>query len=516
MRKQILIIASAAALTAISCSKDKALGVVGDGYIHAQSTILEGVGSRVSESEGSNLTDFGFVHKYSVTPIGPGGTIDFSGATPINGSREAGADSHIVFDAANRPKYDKASGATSYLMGYRPAVTPASGVVSWPITGDVDVMVSNLWSAGTYAASIRNGLEFNHALALLHVKCLAGPGVGDGMINLGWGKIAKIEIKDAFSHFTLDHRNQKLAPGGTRKNIALFHNAVCSADIGAGVPITIQPDNGTNVDASIMIAPMDGTTLTLIVTTEQQDIFEVPVKIAAPATGLEGGKKHSINLRFNYPDKVITSENATIMEWIENQGEDISVIRPTIMEFNVAPNGSIIHPGMTAFTGSYMDLYGENGTNGAYRNTEQEAYTNELPYVKLEVAKNFIDMSYNDFNTCNGGNLESKVPNSCRNQLGSGWRIPRLSELKMIILNLAALEKTDLFKPFLFSSTNPDGLSMDSYIISATEMDSNNVWAYHWYVDHFNNIKEFGHHPKTGWQEPPVQKMVIRCVREIR
>lgn len=496
MKKQTLFIAALAVSVAVSCSKsEQDRPPQGGSYIRVTSTISGQAGSRAAESDGSTLSDFGFVHT-ATTALADGEAADFTDCIPFTGSRAAGATSPVVFTAGSEPKYDFLPDQVSYLMGYRPVVAPVSNVVTWPADGHSDVMVSNLWKAGTYLAPITTGMEFSHILAYLQVKCVSAPGVGSVVNNDLWGKIGKIEVKNAPATVALSYADNKVTFGTTTKKLAMMRGAVCDEHT-AFTPIKIQPEDGTTIDASVLVPPMAGSTITLVITTENQDITEVEVSVA-PATSLQGGKLHSITLIFDANDKTITAKSA-IVEWWGGNVIDKDVVKSAIMEFGVAPNGLVTEPGMTRNTNSYNALVGENAppvmTNGEYYTDLTTAYTSEPPYYKLMIANSDGTLSLYSWQDVQGTGSSALQSDICIQEFGYGWRVPRLSELKMIQLNTKALSVIDGFIP----------LNEFSFIYySSTENDINNAWGY----DGPN--KTFIPIAKTG-----VTSAKVRCVREI-
>lgn len=83
---------------------------------------------------------------------------------------------------------------------------------------------------------------------------------------------------------------------------------------------------------------------------------------------------------------------------------------------------------------------GDNGGNGDYQATEEACYTNEKPYYQFEVA---MENEAGAFNWA-----DARKACFDKNTDGGRWRLPRLSELKIMYLNKTALEGLDDFNAF--------------------------------------------------------------------
>lgn len=148
-------------------------------------------------------------------------------------------------------------------------------------------------------------------------------------------------------------------------------------------------------------------------------------------------------------------------------------------------NGAIPENMPDATTNSY-NLYGvwEGNSNGGYQQTAEAAYFAEKPYYRLEVAK-----------TDEGNRTWMNARNACwmkTTDMG-GWRLPRLSEVKMMYHNKAALERVQGFTKFATGSTA---------FWSSTEYGVGTSWSFY-----FSEGRAF-----TRGQ--PAEDRV-RCVREV-
>lgn len=208
-----------------------------------------------------------------------------------------------------------------------------------------------------------------------------------------------------------------------------------------------------------------------------------------------------------------TEISETVAYWIYNIGNFtgrkntdnlVRCIRemptPTILEYGVAPFSQTGDVSYGSTQNSYNGLYGEGqATNGAYRTTDVLAYQNEKPYYKFEVAK--FDAYDGSVETKTWrmlqGTAANKSDNICVQTHGEGWRIPRISEMKLIHLNRAALNASgDGFTPLPSSAL---------YWWSTTQYASGYVWL----VRHDNGdiLK--------GQLSHSADHISVRCIREI-
>lgn len=483
MKKQILILIALAGMAVVSCSKNEQdnLPINIDGRINVCVSISGQTITKTLVDNNTELSGISFLHAQIASSEAT--TVDFSGQMPFLGARAAGKVGPITFEAGKEPLYDR-SDKTSYLMAYSPAVSPANdpvaGVVTWTPDGATDILVSNLWNAGTYEAPTATGIfKLNHALAqiLVYMGDLMASDFEYEAIRETWGKITAVEIKDVQPSLTFNYATNALASGGAKKNFAM-HNGNRDFIAGDFVPADITA--GTVQIAEVMIPPTGQSQLTLIISSQKQGTIEVPVTLPRSET-VTAGNVYQIRLGCDIADKTIWAIGSTITPWDETGtgNEHITTPKPpkpTVIEFGVLPYDKITdsqNQTIVSHTNSYYSWYGSvaGGHNGNYQPTNlQEMLNNEPAYCKFEIAKS--DLLRN-----NAGSAVTftwteaqgiSVSGICAQNLGVGWRLPRASELRLIMANSAKLDTSG--EEFVPLKTD------DFFYWSATEQSQGFAW----------------------------------------
>lgn len=497
MKRQILLTAALAALVTVSCTKSKLNNPDEMGRILVSASIADGATTKGIVDNTTSLEELAFVHAQLASQASP---VPFAG-TPFGGTREAGDESEIKFESGKEPMYDRVDGKTSYLMGYSPAVTPASGVVSWTPNGTVDVLVSNVWEAGTYFAPVETGLVFNHQLARVEVAMQSTTADNADAARNTWGKITKIVFKDVITTLSLNHATNAVTVGTAKADFTLLNSnyTIGTTPDPAFTPAEINSPDASAVSAAAMLVPTEGaTTFTFVITSEKQPDTEVVATLTAPQTFTKG-RLYRVTLTCDAEEKAIKA-TTTIGAWSDGGtiGSDAPTLPPTIIEYGKGL-GAITTGLKGSTTDSYNHLYGEtnatNATNGPNRATVDEIYANEKPYVMFEVAKSNVPSTDKNrpttffWDDAQGATLGGNI---CATTYGAGWRLPRASELKLIMLNKTELEKVPGFYPV-----------MDDYYIkelwSATAYNANSHW-----------VAEF-----SGELTLSSNSAGVRCVREV-
>ena len=263
-------------------------------------------------------------------------TIDPTSITPSpytgNRAKNTGA---ITFTSTLKPVYDKEENKHALLVGCWPATTTiAANSLTWDIDGKTDILISDLWCAGTYLAPINgtesaNGetpLTFKHRLAQLEVFCKAAEGETLTDVQATWGKIKSIELLDAYPQMTYDATTNEITCTGSKKAMPLL-----KADYETAFTATaIQAHTATppaTATAAGMYTPNELIILRIITegatdATTNDDLIQTFAVQFVDGNGANvdfaAGKKHTVNILFpstlKYPQITITAPAS----WTEN------------------------------------------------------------------------------------------------------------------------------------------------------------------------------------------------------
>ena len=285
---------------------------------------------------GAELKDITFYlwQSKSNTAIDPTSTAPSS----YTGNRAGDATGAITFTSASKPVYDKTDNQYALLVGCWPNPTPATPAndnsLSWNIDGKTDILISDLWCAGTYLAPINgtesaNGetpLTFKHRLAQLEVFCKAAEGETLTDVQATWGKIKSIELLDAYPQMTYDATTNEITCTGSKKAMPLL-----KADYETAFTATaIQAHTATppaTATAAGMYTPNELIILRIITegatdATTNDDLIQTFAVQFVDGNGANvdfaAGKKHTVNILFpstlKYPQITITAPAS----WTEN------------------------------------------------------------------------------------------------------------------------------------------------------------------------------------------------------
>lgn len=442
------------------------------------------------EDQDAQLSDISFLHARVSAAADP---VSFAGKTPIPASGAEGG--RIIFASGQEPEYDDQTAQISYLMAYHPTPTTSQNDrVSWAVDGTVDPLVSNLWNAGTYMYPSTNGLTFKHILSRIEVKCRFTDPSHAPLIKQSWGQLTGIQFRDAATTIEFDYATNQVTPGPDVSALDFLNGA--SYIRGPFIPIDI-PQAGESVVASAMLPPVAQNTFTLLVHTARQ--APTPVTITLQEGNLSPGNIHTITLDFNAKNKTIQASATTIHPWNSGGQGANQVLTPTVLTFGKAPyelTSSLIASTMLP----YGDLFGTNsdqttGSNGTSYPVLINAYANEPPYYKFEIARQDISLPDNSliqWNIAQGVAANKKHGDICATTLGDPWRLPRLSELSLIQYNMAKINAAGKgFQPLLQSD-----------YWSATEYNLRDAWS----VEMESGVPNY---------DPKTTTHAVRCVREL-
>ena len=390
----------------------------------------------VIEDGGDNakaeLTAIHFLRKDATSTTG----LSFSGCTPITATRDASG--NITFDAS-APQYYNPNGNNTYFVAYWPtATTTETGKLTWTISGNVDILKTEIYNAGSYTTPNTNGLNFQHALAQLKVILNVDENTSLEVVKNVWGQITKIELETP-ENMTYTYADNKLTNSTTTTDLQLYN-----PDYSVFTSYTLVETNA-NVIATGMFPPSTGT-ITLKVTGSTGAIGEVAVQLKDNNTNkdFEAGKNHTVTLSLGANEKDITVSATTIEPWGDGgtsnsipEGEYYAVGYYFQKDNNIL--GIVCQLDKTIDYDSDTD----KGKKGLI------LYPAEPP-LATDVEGTQAAMSYSDATAwCTARNAEGN----------KGWRLPTTDELRNILsVYNAAPEKWNA----LFSAINGTAIATDA------------------------------------------------------
>lgn len=311
-RKTIAICSAVIAVAALSTSACKRSNIqqTEQGQIVINTALDADVISKGLVDNSTALTRIQFLRKdesnASLT------SVDFSGVTPIQGKRAAGASVDIEFDS--KQIYETQNSLTSYFVAYHPAGSVASDVVTWTPDGTLDILISNLWNAGNRAAPLTSGMVLSHALARLEIILQVKSGFDLTIANTIWGSISKIEVEDTPTTLTLPYATAASTPGTTKGTVALLKGGQYTT---GGIDGTIKANGNTEVQFASILVPTNSTELKVKVTTTKNGTNIVTPLTATLSETFSKGKVHTLTVTLGYNNEITIAESG-IRAWDTN------------------------------------------------------------------------------------------------------------------------------------------------------------------------------------------------------
>ena len=266
------------------------------------------VGTGVIEDGGDNakaeLTAIHFLRKDATdTPTG------FSDAALISASRDKNGD--ITFTPSQ--DYNPNGNNTYFVAYWSTATTTENGKLTWTISGNVDILKTDIYNAGSYTTPNTNGLTFQHALAQLKVILNVADNTSLEVAKNVWGQITKIELETP-ENMTYTYETNALTYG-TGKPMPLYKDDYSTKFENQTYELV---KTNSNVIATGMFPPSKGK-LKLIVTGSTGATGEVEVQLMNGNTeaDFEPGKSHTVTLSLGVNPKDITVSTTTIEPWTD-------------------------------------------------------------------------------------------------------------------------------------------------------------------------------------------------------
>lgn len=189
--------------------------------------------------------------------------------------------------------YDDKTNKNTYLFGYYPEPDNMSSTLEWEIDGKKDVLLTDIYDAGTQDNPLIPVMHFKHLLTQFEVICVTQTGKTDE-VRERWGKITSIKMQFPRSSIILDHDKMIVSPGAQRNEQPFFVQADYTTDFQA---VDIQDDTNTTTTAAGMFLPDTFYGITLLVKTEKK--AERAAKINFGPGNIEAGKRYVTTLIFN-------------------------------------------------------------------------------------------------------------------------------------------------------------------------------------------------------------------------
>mgnify|MGYP005916083253 CR=1 FL=1 len=277
-----------------------------DGAPTTAATRVVGTGV-IEDGTGANakaeLTGIHFLRKDATdTPTG------FSDAALISASRDKNGD--ITFTPSQNYNLN---GNNTYFVAYWPtAITTEPGKLTWTISGNVDILKTEIYNAGSYTAPVITGLTFHHALAQLKVILNVDENTSLEVAKAVWGQITKIELTTSET-MTYTYATNELTNSATTTDLQLYN-----PNYSAFTSYTLV-ENNADVIAIGMFPPSTETApIKLKVTGNTGATGEVEVQlkdINGTEAGFESGKTHTVTLSLGVNPEKINVFATTIEPW---------------------------------------------------------------------------------------------------------------------------------------------------------------------------------------------------------
>ena len=278
---------------------------------------------------------------------------DFSSATKIESCSRA-TDGTITFGTTQNYK---TTGENAYFRGFTTedikTGNTTNGTTVWTPKGKTDILLTEVWDAGTYdnskpgTSSPGDHMVFKHILSRIEVICQAEATSTSTLevVKAAWGQITKIEIF-AYPDITYTHNGGTVAASGTPiQAFELF--AGYGDDDGKFTNQDIVANGTTTTKAVAMIPPISATT-----NGDEKYSFKLKVTTAGAAVtsgsqtpiekeitvdlndgsnhnqSMGAGKIHTVTLSFKADGKGIAIAASTIQEWTAGNAGAQDVVKP--------------------------------------------------------------------------------------------------------------------------------------------------------------------------------------------
>lgn len=294
-------------------------------------SVIEGASTRaLIEGTDVALSNLTFLRKDATNTS----SHDFSSATEITGSSRATSGGKITFGDGSASQDYKKTGENAYFRGFTTegATVNTGSSVKWTINGKTDILLTDVWNAGTYDNPETTGMIFKHLLSRIEVICQAEATTTSKLdvVRAAWGKVTKIEVLNANHEITYTYSTNAVTLTGDAKAFELF--AGYGDDDGKFENKDIVANGATDTKAVAMIPPipftnspsysfqLKVTTAGAAVTTGQPTSIEktINVSLGNSSSAMTAGQIHKVTLSFKADGKEISCGASTITAWDDN------------------------------------------------------------------------------------------------------------------------------------------------------------------------------------------------------
>lgn len=211
------------------------------------------------------------------------------------------ANGKITFDPA---QYYPGDNSSIYIKGFAPEGIYKEGVVSYTITGDEDIIVSEEINGSKNTPMTE--VAFGHLLTQLQFEVVAA----NSDVTTAWGILSSIELTEQPTALELDLSKNELA----KATIPVLTSLTTKGYTAAAIPTTATSAG------YIMILP-EQTSIPLKITTIDGGVKTVTAQLAGGVATAKG-KAHKITLTF----AAEVTATATVTEWgIDGAGGNVDI-----------------------------------------------------------------------------------------------------------------------------------------------------------------------------------------------
>ncbi len=353
-QKTILLTATLLILAACSQSEIETEKQRAPKEIKATS-VIEGASTRAVITGDVTLNNLTFLRKDVAADAQTPSDFSSPDDTYTGGSRATGG--AITF-SATAPTYNQ-NNKKSFFVGFttegKKTESNAAGTFEWTIDGKTDILLTEVWDAGTYQShGSLSAMNFKHQLSRIEVICKAEAGSSIEAVRAAWGNVTKIEVLGVSPELKYTYSSNKAEGSGDAKAFELLANDYSSSlnsitihesNYGETNTMTEEQSSTPTPDAVAMIPPIKATTgdpaysFRLKVTTAGIDGSSSPITIdninvslssGPPSSNesMEAGKIHTVVLTFKADSRTISCTSSTIEAWTDGSAGTTDVEKP--------------------------------------------------------------------------------------------------------------------------------------------------------------------------------------------
>lgn len=232
----------------------------------------------------------------------------------------------------------RAQNNNTKLMGWYPQVDDTDGsfwsvnggaaTVSFTVDGKTDILMSNLVEGNINNPfnSENNTLTFKHLLTRFYVRVFTR----SALIANEWGDVQSVRVKGKAQSCVVQLPGMEAASNTFPSQISFTGNSdlpIIYNDPNNTTPVPVisgEVDDdsfliGTTLVGYVMVAP-ETNKMTLEVVNENGSGI---INITAPQDGFQAGKSYTLSLEYTMTEILISG--VTISEWIDGEGQEVTI-----------------------------------------------------------------------------------------------------------------------------------------------------------------------------------------------